>query len=350
MTTAPPPSRPSRPAPGRRRCRRGPGWRTTTPAPAPVTVGSGPVAVALGVTRVSGLDGPAGRRRRRGRRPRRRRADHRRPARRGHARGRHGDAHRQQRRGRRGRAGRQGRHGAGAACPTPACRWPCTTASVTTASGTAAAHVRRRRADRVPAGSHRAGPASAPSARAWRPRTLFDDANRDGERGATEAPLADWPVALATAAGTEVARTTTDVEGRTTAVVAPGTYRVVPQAPAAGVAWTSTAAIADVVVARAGTVGRRQRLGAAGVGVRVGLPRPRQGRRARGRRPAARRPHRQAAQQRGRHARHRLHRWQRPGGLPGQGRDRLQGATSPRSARGRPPRRAAAPRCRPRSP
>ena len=83
---------------------------------------------------------------------------------------------------------------------------------------------------------------------------LFDDADRDGKRGATEAPLVDWPVALVTSAGVEIARSTTDLGGVTSAVVDPGTYRVVPMPPVSGVAWTSTGTPGDVTVARAGAV------------------------------------------------------------------------------------------------
>jgi hypothetical protein len=128
---------------------------------------------------------------------------------------------------------------------------PCTTALVTTAGGTGPATCTGGTLS-VPAGATELVLLSA-FGKGVVTASLFDDADRDGRRGATEAPLADWPVALVTSAGVEVARTTTDVDGRATAVVTPGTYRVVPQAPTAAVPWTATGTPADVVVPRAGT-------------------------------------------------------------------------------------------------
>jgi hypothetical protein len=80
--------------------------------------------------------------------------------------------------------------------------------------------------------------------------TLYEDADSDGRRDAGEAPLADWPVVLVAADGTEAARTTTDSAGRAWLVTAPGRYTVVPLPPVSPVAWTATGGAAAVDLGR----------------------------------------------------------------------------------------------------
>ena len=129
---------------------------------------------------------------------------------------------------------------------------PCTSAKVVTPSGAASLTCTSDGALAVPADATELVVVGT-FAKGVVTTSLFDDVDRDGKRGTAESPLADWPVALVAADGSEVARTTTDLEGVATAVVAPGSYKVVPASPASGVAWTSTGPIADVVVARART-------------------------------------------------------------------------------------------------
>ena len=174
--------------------------------------------------------------------------------------------------------------------------------------------------------------------------SLFDDVDRDGKRGTGETPLADWPVALLAADGSEAARTTTDLEGVATAVVAPGTYELVPlRRPPA---WRGRAPrpLADVVVARAraaATTSGWVQPGSVAVAVFHDLDKD--GLREEGDLPLGDRTVKLISST---GTADRLHRRRRPRGLPGQGRDGVPGQrraperlAGHRSASAAPPRR-----------
>ncbi len=225
-----------------------PGWRATTGLPAPVTVTSTGGSVALGVARLSGLtvrpvDDVDGDRVRddgepvvggllvevvpEGGAPRRVRTDD-------------GGALVESTSAAKVRVLR----------PDTGLPWACTVAEVTTATGRTTVPCAADGSFAVAAGAGEVAvlgsfPDGVLTA------TLYDDADRNGTRGATEAPLADWPVALVTVADRrEVARTTTDADGVAGLVAAPGRYALVPAPPTAAVAWTATGAAVEVDLAR----------------------------------------------------------------------------------------------------